>query len=126
MSNNTGEMLKKVILYDAIIILISFMISIIYFREYTPIIVIGIIIAVINFLLNTVITNYSMKVSGGAILIILGAFARIALAGGFVIVIYNGDKMNIIAYLIGYSLHYISIIIYAAARGHKKREKGNK
>lgn len=112
-------MLKKVILYDAAIILLSFIVSIIFFKEYTVAVIIGIMIAVVNFLLNAVITNYSMKIAGSAILIVLGALVRVAIAGAFAGILYRGDMINIAAYLVGYSLHYISIIIGAAVRMHK-------
>jgi ATP synthase protein I len=103
-------MLKKVILYDVVITLLSFVASILFFRAYTLAVIIGIVIAVVNFLLNAVITNYSMKIKGSAFLIVLGALARVALAGAFAVILYRGSMLNIAAYLIGYSLHYISII----------------
>lgn len=118
MSKDTLEMLKKVILYDAVITLLSLVASILFFRAYTAAVVIGIAIAVVNFLLNAVVTNYSMKVAGSAFLIVLGALARVAIAGAFAVILYRGSMLNIAAYLIGYSLHYISII-GAAVRAHK-------
>ena len=117
MNKDTLEMLKKVIIYDAVVTLISFAVSIIFFREYTAAVIIGILIATVNFLLNAVITNYSMKMTGGAVLIVLGALVRVAVAGAFAVILYNDNMINIAAYLIGYSLHYISVI-GAAARMH--------
>lgn len=119
MSKDTLGMLKRVILFDFVIILLSFIVSIIFFKDYVAIVIIGIVIAAVNFLLNAVITNYSMKTSGGAILIIVGALARVAIAGVFAVVLYDNNMMNVIAYLIGYSLHYISVIAGATARGQK-------
>ena len=112
-------MLKKVIIVDAVITLITLIVSILFFKEYTVAAVIGIIIAVVNFLLNAVITNYSMKITGSAILIVLGALVRVAVAGAFAVILYRGNMLNIAAYLIGYSLHYISIIFGAATRAYK-------
>ena len=109
-------MLKKVIIIDAVITLIVLIVSILFFKVYTVAAVIGIIIAAVNFLLNAVITNYSMKITGSAILIVLGALVRVAIAGAFAVILYRGNMLNIAAYLIGYSLHYISIIIGAAVR----------
>ena len=110
MSKDTLEMLKKVMLYDVVITLLSFAATILFFRAYTLAVIVGIVIAVVNFLLNAVITNYSMKIKGSAFLIVLGALARVALAGAFAVILYRGSMLNIAAYLIGYSLHYISII----------------
>ncbi|MEL7655134.1 MAG: ATP synthase subunit I [Bacillota bacterium] len=118
MNKHTLEILKKVICYDAVITLLSLIVSIIFFREYAAAVIIGIIIAVVNFLLNAVITNYSMKIAGSAILIVFGALSRVAIAGAFAVILYHGNMLNVAAYLIGYSLHYISII-GATARVHK-------
>jgi ATP synthase protein I len=112
-------MLKKVITGDAVITFITLIVSILFFKEYTAAAVIGIIIAIVNFLLNAVITNYSMKITGSAVLIVLGALVRVAIAGVFAVILYSGDMLNIAAYLIGYSLHYLSIIFGAAARVYK-------
>lgn len=119
MSRDTLEMLKKVMIADAVITLIILIVSILLFKDYTAAAVVGIIVAVVNFLLNAVITNYSMKIAGSAILIVLGALVRVAIAGAFAVILYRGNMLNIAAYLIGYSLHYISIIIGAAARVNK-------
>ena len=113
MTKDTLMMLKRVILYDGIILLLSFVIAIIFFREYTLAITIGVAIAFVNFLLNSVITEKAMKTSKAAIWIPVGAVARIAIAGAFAVILYNNDPKNIIVYLVGYSLHYISVIISA-------------
>lgn len=104
---------------DAVITFITLIVSILFFKEYAAAAVVGIIIAIVNFLLNAVITNYSMKITGSAILIVFGALIRVAIAGVFAVILYRGDMLNIAAYLIGYSLHYISIIFGAAARAYK-------
>lgn len=112
-------MLKKTIIYDVALIAVSFVLSILFLREYTVAVVVGLLIAVVNFLLNAVITNYSMKIAGGAFLVVLGALGRVAIAGVFAVVLYRGNMYNVAAYLIGYSLHYVSIIIGAVTRVHK-------
>ena len=112
-------MLKKVMISDAVLIVASFAVSILFFRSYTAAVVIGILVAAVNFLLNAFVTNYSMKIAGSAILIVFGALARVAVAGAFAVILYRGSMLNIAAYLIGYSLHYFSIIIGAAARVYK-------
>lgn len=119
LSKDTLEIVKKVIIYDAVITFLLIIATILFFKSYTAAAVIGIIIAFINFLLNAVVTNYSLKMTGGAILIVLGALVRIAIAGAFAMILYRGNVLNIAAYLIGYSLHYISVIIGAASRVHK-------
>ena len=112
-------MLKRVLITDAVITLLTLIVSILFFRDYTLAVTVGIIIAAVVFILNAVITNYSMKIAGGPMWVVLGALLRIAIAGAFAVILYQGNMLNIAAYLIGYSLHYISIIIGAAARVQK-------
>jgi len=113
LTKDTLAMLKKVMLYDGIILLISFIISIIFFTELTAIIIIGIVIALFNFFLNSVLTEYAIKTSRGAAWIPFGALIRIAIAGAFVLLLYNGELKNVIAFIVGYSLHYASMVIGA-------------
>jgi len=116
LSKETLKMLKKIVLCDAVIFLTAFILSILFWKEYTAAVTIGILVAVVNFLLNTVITDRAMKVNGSSFLIVLGALFRIGIAGAFALLLYGGDMLNVVAYLIGYSLHYVSIIISAALR----------
>lgn len=112
-------MLKKVILVDAVITLLLLIVSVLFFKTYAAAAVIGIIVSAVNFLLNALITNYTMKIKGSAILIVLGALVRVVIAGAFALILYRGDILNIVAYLVGYSLHYMSIIIGTAVRRKK-------
>lgn len=120
LTKDTLMMLKRVISYDGAILLLSVVISMIFFREYSIILIIGLIIALINFLLNSVITEYSMKASKGKAWILVGTIGRIALAAALALILYNDDMKNVVAYLIGYSLHYVSMIISMAIQRNKK------
>lgn len=122
MTKDTVTMLKRVMLYDGIIMLLSFVISMIFFRAFSVIIIIGVAIAFINFFLNSVITEYVIKTSKGAIWIPIGAVARIAIAGAFVLILYNDDVKNVIVYLVGYSLHYASMVVAAASQIKQNKE----
>lgn len=124
MTKDTVTILKKVMLYDGIILLLSFVISMIFFREYAVIIIVGIVIAFVNFLLNSIITEYAMKATKGAILVLLGAVSRVAIAGAFAYILYNGNKANVVAYIIGYSLHYTSMVISATSQKNNTGREG--
>jgi len=124
LTKDTVTMLKRVMLYDGIILLLSFVISMIFFKVFTVTIITGVAIAFINFLLNSVITEYVIKTSKGAIWIPVGAVARVAIAGAFVLILYNDDIKNVIVYLIGYSLHYVSVIIAAASQSKQIKREG--
>lgn len=117
-------MLKRVMVYDGIILLLSLIMSIIFFKEFAVIILIGLGIAFLNFLLNSAITEYAMKATKGAILVLFGAIARVAIGGAFAFILYNGNKANVVAYIIGYSLHYTSMVISAASQKNKTEREG--
>ncbi|MGI6747997.1 MAG: ATP synthase subunit I [Anaerovoracaceae bacterium] len=120
MTKSTLMMLKRVILGDGVVLLLSIVILMIFFREYALALIIGIIIALVNFLINAIITEYAMKSSKGKILILLGTIGRIAIAAVMALVLYDNDMKNIVAYLIGYSLHYVSLIISMATQKNKR------
>ncbi|HML37791.1 MAG TPA: ATP synthase subunit I [Bacillota bacterium] len=115
-------MLKRVMICDGIIMLLSFIVSMIFFREFVIAIVVGVAVAFFNYLMNSAMTGHAMNTSRGMIWILLGAVVRIAIACGFAFILYNDNLYNIIAYITGYSLHYVSIIISASQRGQMKRE----
>lgn len=121
MDKDTGAMLKKVILYDLIILILTLAAAALFFRDLTVAVIIGILIAFVNFLLNAIVTNYSMRLSGSTLFIILGSILRIVIAGSFAIILYQGNIYNIIAYLIGYSLHYFAIILYGVTRSGQRK-----
>ncbi len=124
LTKDTIDLLKRVMVYDGIILLLSFVASILFFKGFALIIAIGITVAFLNFLLNSVITEYSMRTPIGAILIPFGAVARIAIAGAFAFLLYDGMKENVVVYIIGYSLHYVSMVISAVSNKKKKRGGG--
>jgi ATP synthase protein I len=96
----------------------------IFFREFTAVIVIGIAVAFFNYLMNSVITEHAMNASKGAIWILLGAVARIAIAGAVAFILYKENRYNIIAYITGYSLHYVAVVISATSQRNKIKREG--
>ncbi len=120
MTKDTLTMLKRVMLYDGIILLLSAVVSMIFFREYVIALIIGIIIALVNFLLNSLITEYTMKAFQSNVLLLVMAAGRIAIAAAFALIVYNDDMVNVVAYLIGYSLHYVSMIISLLIQKNKR------
>ncbi len=123
MTKDNLRMLKIILVYDGLVILLSLIVTIIFAREYTVVLIVGTAVAFFNYLMNSVITEYSMKVSKGAAWILLGAVARIAIAGAFAFILYQNNRYNIIAYITGYTLHYAAMVISSASlRSNRKRE----
>lgn len=113
-------MLKIVLLTDSVILLLAAVISFLLFRNYTSIVIIGLILAMLNFVLNAVITSYSFVMTGRKIFFILGSLARIAITVTIALLLCKTNLYNFVAFLTGYSVHYIAVILYGLTRKNKK------
>lgn len=123
MDKDTKEMLGRVLLYDILILVLAFIGSILFFDKYAVVVIVGVLMAGINFLLNGVITSYTMSVTGKKGFYIVGAMVRIMITVGVAVLIADNNINNLVAFLIGYSLHYIAVLFYGATRGIKKERK---
>ena len=123
LDKDTTKMLVKVLLYDSLILVITIIGSILFFKKYALVVIIGILMGGINFILNAVVTSYILKNSGNEALYILGAIGRIIITVGVAVIISNNSIDNLVAFLIGYTLHYVAVLIYGLTRGTKKEGK---
>lgn len=112
MNAQVKTILKKVTIFDIIIAIISGMISYFLFKKYDYIVVIGLLMAVLNFVLNAITTNYILITMGKKMLSVLGSAVRIIITFSIAIILCKNNIYNFIAFLIGYSLHYIAVIFY--------------
>lgn len=125
MDKDTRDMLKKVTVYDAAILVIAAAISVINYKEYTAIIIIAIILSLANFILNAAITSYILRIKGQQALYVFSAVGRVLVTVALAILICEKSMTNFIAFLIGYSLHYIAVTIYGVTRVTKKKKGSN-
>ena len=121
MVNDSKEMLKKVGSFDLVILLLAFVSSMFLFPDEKLALIAGLAAALVNFILNALITNYSIMVAGNRIILMLGTVVRIIVTAALAVMLCRNNMNHLIAFLVGYSLHYISVIIYGATRGTKKR-----
>lgn len=120
MDRNTTDMLKKVTIYDAVILIIATVISIIMFKEFTAIVIVSILLSLANFLLNALLANYMLRVGAKKVFYILGAVGRVVVTVALAVLICHNETMNYLAFLIGYSLHYIAVTFYGVTRVTRK------
>lgn len=106
-------MLKKVSFYDAIILIISGIITYKLFHNYYVYILIGIVVALISFVLNSILTSYSVNNDNMTFVMPMGTFLRIILVCIIALVIIKYNTNNIFPFIIGYSLHFLGIILYS-------------
>ena len=123
LDKDTKKMLVRVLLYDSLILVITIIGSILFFKKYALVVIIGLLMGGINFILNAVVTSYILKNSGKEALYILGAIGRVIITLGVAVIISNNSIDNLVAFLIGYSLHYVAVLIYGLTRGTKKEGK---
>ena len=108
------NMLKKVGIVDGILGLMALFLNVFIGHIYVYMIILGLLMAYINFLLNGVITYFLMGNKGGShtALVILGFLLRVLIVAGIGVIVFSFNKYYVLVYLLGYSLHFISIIIY--------------
>jgi len=115
-------MLKKILSIDCIIILFASIMSTIMIKEYASVMIIGLFMSIINFIFNAVFTYYTFVKTEKKIHNVMGAAIRVFITIIVAILLYNNDEYNLFAFLAGYTLHYLAIIIYGFTI---KNEKGS-
>lgn len=123
MDKDTTEMLKKVFIYDIIILAIALTISLLFFPKYAVVIIVGLTISEINFIINALITSHTMKNNGNPMLHVIGAVVRVAITVAVVAALFGDDIYNLVAFLTGYTLHYLVIVFYGVTRVKNKERK---
>lgn len=123
MNANVKVMLKNVIKYDVIVALITAIGFFIVFKkyDYDAVIVLGLLIGTLNFIMNSYFSSYGMTNNKGQLFILLGAVIRVVFAGLAVVILYKVNKYYVIAFLAGYTLHYVAVVTY----GLSIRKKGS-
>lgn len=114
MKNDLRDMLRKVIIFDAILAVILTSLVQFTFPKYSLAFLGGLVLALINFIINGIITEYMLlnKKSRYVLGNLLGFIVRVVLVCGIAIIIYKRDQLNVIAYMLGYSFHFISLTLY--------------
>ncbi|AJA49626.1 ATP synthase I chain [Clostridium pasteurianum DSM 525 = ATCC 6013] len=114
------DIVKKVLPIDIIIIVLVFIISCIFYKTYRYIVIAGLILSILNFIVNGITTNYILLKSKEKFLIILSSAFRIIITLCIVVIICGNDKFKYIAIIAGYTLHYLAVIIFGLTAGNKK------
>lgn len=117
-------MLKVVTLYDAIIAAIVSVI-LLFAANYkiSLIVIIGIFSAIFNFYLSNLTADFVfVKKMGNTSLIFLSSIFRVILVFFIGIILYKIYKYYLIAYLGGYSAHFIALIIYGSLVNKRWKE----
>ncbi|MDP4088318.1 MAG: hypothetical protein Q8930_03465 [Bacillota bacterium] len=112
---NVSFMLKQTFIFDCLIGVIAGVSLEFFVRGSGVFIVTGVVTAYANFIINSIIGHLAFnKLSGlSALIYVTSYFIRIILTAliGFVIFTYN--KYGTLEYILGYTLHFMSLAIYS-------------
>ncbi|MBU3156784.1 ATP synthase subunit I [Clostridium estertheticum] len=124
MNSDFRNMFKKIAIYDFFISLIF--ITIIYFtaKSYALFFLLGIIIALMNLYVNGITVEYSLESKSlkGKGIIVVGSFIRVLLVSIIGFAISRHNMFNIIAYIFGYSVQFISLVYYGINNKNSERK----
>ncbi|APC38781.1 ATP synthase subunit I [Clostridium estertheticum] len=124
MNSDFRNMFKKIAIYDFFISLIF--ITIIYFtaKSYALFFLLGIIIALMNLYVNGITVEYSLESKNlkGKGMIVVGSFIRVLLVSIIGFAISRHNMFNIIAYIFGYSVQFISLVYYGINNKNSERK----
>lgn len=114
MNEDLRYMFRKVILFDTILAIILSIINYFLFKKYMVLFLMGLLIAIFSFLINGLLTEYAFtkKKENHTLVTLVGFVMRVALVCAIGITIYKNNEFNIVAFMLGYSFHFISITLY--------------
>ncbi|MCI6277483.1 MAG: hypothetical protein MR639_12215 [Clostridium sp.] len=82
--------------------------------------ILGLFIGTGNFILSTIINSYLMKPGGALGAVKLITLARISAVVGIGTIIFLYNKLNVLSYAIGFTMHFIGIVIYGIRDSQKE------
>jgi len=94
LDKDTRTLLRVITIFDIIILILAALITTLFFRNYTILCIVGLLIAYLNCMLNAAITNYTLGKSGAGILIVIGSLAIIIIKRGAAIILCNDNIYN--------------------------------
>ncbi|KAJ48776.1 ATP synthase protein I [Clostridium tetanomorphum] len=110
-------MMKRVFFYDLFIGIIVAIVSLLLISNYCFYLLLGIVTAILSFFMNSVFTNYivTSRKESYRMLMLFNSIFRIAFICIIAILIFSFNESMVFPFLIGYSLHFLSIIVYSVS-----------
>jgi ATP synthase protein I len=107
-------MIRKILIFDIVIAVALAIIACLFFINYSMALLIGFGVAVATFLINSLISQYAYAGDkrNPAMITVAGFALRVILVCAIGILLYKGNTFNVVAYMLGYSLHFISLTLY--------------
>ena len=114
MNSEIKSMIRKILIIDIVIAVVLAIIAFLFFINYSIALLIGFGVAVATFLINSLISQYAYAgdKKNPALITVAGFALRVILVCAIGILLYKGNTFNVVAYMLGYSLHFISLTLY--------------
>ena len=104
--------IKKVVFFNVIVGFILTMVVYVLSMKYIWILLLGLVVATLNFVINGLITSYVVSKQGAKVYSILNSIVRVVLVAVIGYILYTHNTLNVIFYVLGYSVQFISLILY--------------
>ncbi|MBC2579853.1 ATP synthase subunit I [Clostridium sp. DJ247] len=120
MNKDVLDMIKKVSVINLIIGIIFFISTQLIMKNYGIFVLLGTLIAIINFIINGLIGEvvFQKFKNSSASLYILNFITRVIFAAGIGYVVFKYNKYSVVAYLFGYTSHLIGVYIYSVIKNN--------
>ncbi|MFL0269849.1 hypothetical protein [Candidatus Clostridium radicumherbarum] len=114
MFKEVSDMLKKVFFFDIFFAIILTPIVQLVFKAKAYFFLLGLFIAAINFLISSIVTRSNLlKLSNKySALGSISNFVRVIIICIVGIIIYDNNVNNIITYMLGFTSHFLALILY--------------
>ncbi len=114
MNNEIRIMFRRILFFDIIVAVLLAIASCLFFINYTMALLIGFGVAIATFLINSLITQYAYAgdKQNPVLITIAGFVIRVIIVCGIGLLLYNGNTFNVVAYMLGYTSHFISLTLY--------------
>lgn len=114
MQNDLQHMFKRVFIFDIVLSIILVILTRWVFKSYLLMVLLGLGVAFINFVVNGIVTEYTLlnKTMRYKVVSLISFLFRIMIVCGIALILVKYNKFNVIAYMLGYSLHFISLTLY--------------
>ncbi|ABK60565.1 MULTISPECIES: ATP synthase subunit I [Clostridium] len=108
-------MIKQMKYLDIVVLSILVIICYIINKKYIAICTLGFMVSVLSFYLNAYVTEYvfNKNLEKSNQITILSYYIRIFLISIIGIAVFTYNRFNIIAYILGYTFRFFSLILYA-------------
>lgn len=115
MDSEVKNMLKKVALFDVIVGSALFiLVTIVYGLNYGIMCTLGLLVGALNYNINGIIISHLLSdehFKHNIFTSVVG-FLRVFIICLIAIIIYKYNRMNVLAYVLGFCSHFISLVLY--------------